>query len=155
MRIEINNRQRRRVNRRKMAVLTRLLMARLHGPEGVRRWAGIGIILTDDDGIRAFNQATFASTAVTDVISCAYEPLPGEVGQTGELVLNVERAATRTCRRTGWSPAHELALYLAHGCNHLAGEEDGHVAGYRRMRRRELRCLREPAIRSRVRGLLP
>ena len=40
-----------------------------------------------------------------------------------------------------WSAGHELALYIAHGLDHLSGADDATYEGYRTMRRRELRWL--------------
>ena len=55
--------------------------------------------------------------------------------------MNISQAH-RLGRRYG-GPAHELALYIAHGCDHLAGEDDTTPAQRQRMRKRELRWLRE------------
>ena len=78
----------------------------------------------------------------TDVISQRYEPLPGEpAGMRGELLVNVERAWQVGARRSGWSTSRALALYIAHGCDHLNDAADATLAGRQRMRRRELRWL--------------
>ena len=45
----------------------------------------------------------------------------------------------------------ELALYLAHGCDHLTGADDATPAGRARMRRRELGWLRELALTRLIR----
>jgi probable rRNA maturation factor len=121
-------------------------------------WRELTVILTDDDGIAPVNRAIMGHDGATDVITQRYEALPGEPpGLVGELVVNVERAWQVGSRgRRGWSPTQELALYLAHGCDHLNDEDDATTAGRRRMRRRELRWLRElgapPALLCRTRG---
>lgn len=63
---------------------------------------------------------------------------------TAEIFVNVERAAqVRPCSRK-WNASRELALYIAHGCDHLiSGEDDARDDERKRMRARELRWLRE------------
>ncbi|MBQ3810327.1 MAG: hypothetical protein II839_05855, partial [Kiritimatiellae bacterium] len=56
-------------------------------------------------------------------------------------------------RALRWNADAELALYLAHGFDHLAGSDDATAAGYRAMRRRELRWL--AALPSPPRLFLP
>ena len=60
--------------------------------------------------------------------------------QFAELVINAERALAEGRRRAGGA-ARELALYLAHGMDHLAGRDDDTPARRRAMRRRETRWL--------------
>jgi ssRNA-specific RNase YbeY (16S rRNA maturation enzyme) len=55
--------------------------------------------------------------------------------------VNAERARAEGLRRGG--VADELALYIAHGCDHLAGASDRTPAGRARMRRREQAWLAE------------
>ena len=103
----------------------------------------LSIILMDDAAIAQVNQALLNHAGPTDVITVRYDAIPGaaEAGDSGELYVNVERAVQ--LGRRGWPAGRELALYLAHGCDHLTGEDDATPAGYSRMRRRELRWLRE------------
>ena len=42
-----------------------------------------------------------------------------------------------------WSVDKELALYIAHGCDHLTDAEDSSEEGFRSMRSRELAWLDE------------
>jgi len=105
-------------------------------------WAELALILLDNAGIVEANRRVFARDAVTDVISQAYAPLPGQ-GRCGEILINVERACEEAERRPGWTAEHEFALYIAHGCDHLAGADDADDAGRRRMRRRELQWVAE------------
>jgi len=55
-------------------------------------------------------------------------------------------------RRAG-GPDRELALYLAHGCDHLAGADDATPRQRAAMRRRELRWLRAAAHADLLMGL--
>lgn len=114
-------------------------------------WRELTVVLTDDAGIAPFNEAIMGHTGPTDVITQRYEPIPGEpVGLVGELIINVEQAwhtGSRLARtRPAWSPAHELALYLAHGCDHLNDATDASPAERSRMRQREKRWLAELTI---------
>ena len=108
-----------------------------------RRPRELSVILMDDDAISEVNRALLGHEGPTDVITVRYHAIPGEAeaGDIGELYVNVQRAVQMA--RTGWPSGRELALYLAHGCDHLAGEDDATPAEYNRMRRRELRWLRQ------------
>jgi len=94
------------------------------------------------------------------VLSFRYDAIPGEpAGYSGELVINAQLAAEEGAQRPtsggrAWGPPYELALYLAHGCDHLVGYDDGDAAGSRRMRRRELTWLKTDEIRGLVEGLV-
>ena len=104
-------------------------------------WGEISIVLVDDKGSREVNAAHLGHDYPTDVISFNYDHVPGVsgTGLCGEIVVNVQQAIRTGARWQG--TAYELALYLAHGCDHLAGEDDATPAQRRRMRRRELRWL--------------
>jgi len=123
-------------------------------------WKEMSTVLTDNAGIKLFNQKHLARSEVTDVISFRYNPIPGDNGMySSEIIVNVQRAAekgnrlrrrsneipadTGRCSRPNWDGSRELALYIAHGCNHLTGETDYDRAGQLRMRRRELRWLKQ------------
>lgn len=101
------------------------------------------LILTDDAAMREANSRTFGKAGTTDVISCRYEPLPGEKGGAADIFVNVQRAREEGGRRPRWSADRELALYLAHGIDHLSGADDATPAQRQRMRRRELGWLRK------------
>jgi rRNA maturation RNase YbeY len=133
-------------------------VARLHR---TRPWDELAVVLTDDAGIAGINRECFGRPGVTDVIVCEYEPVPGEEGRfSAEIVVNLQRAVEngRRLGRAGghrhWGPDRELALYIAHGCDHLSGEDDRRKAGRMRMRRRELRWLRQAAAAGLLEGLV-
>jgi rRNA maturation RNase YbeY len=118
-------------------------MNRAHTLDSETDWGEIVVILTDDDQIASIKDQVFSRSEVTDVIALRYAPIPGiEHCTTAEIFINVD-LATHCTRRRGWSPSRELALYLAHGCDHLTGGLDDTEAQRRTMRRRELRWLRE------------
>jgi rRNA maturation RNase YbeY len=100
----------------------------------------LSVILTDDAGIRQINRQFFDCDCATDVISFTLPSRSGTGGPIGEIALNVERAIQEGKKRRGFE--HEFALYLAHGCDHLAGHTDRTVKERIKMRRRELRWLK-------------
>ena len=83
-----------------------------------------------------YKAGCFGVRLQTDVVVQAYEAVPGVCPATAELVLNAERALLEGGRRSG-GPSRELALYLAHGLDHLAGYDDDTPSRRRAMRRRE------------------
>ena len=149
MEIEVVNRQHvARVDRSTVRKYVAYLMGRVACLAPGRQWGEISIVLMDDAGIASVNCRHFRRRAPTDVISFRFDPLPGEEGRnSGDVLVNVERALEEGLRRqrgpAGWDFSRELALYLAHGCDHLAGAKDDTPAGRTRMRRRELRWLRK------------
>jgi len=99
-------------------------------------FAELAVVLTDDAAMPAYKAGCFGFRAQTDVVTQAYAAVPGVCAATAELVVNAERARAEGRRRPG-GPARELALYLAHGLDHLAGADDDTPARRRAMRRRE------------------
>lgn len=102
------------------------------------------IVLQDDGGSDEAHRAIMDVAGATDVITQRYDAMPGEEqGVYGELYVNVDRALLAAPSRRGWSAAKELLLYVAHGMDHLSGEDDLDEPGRKRMRRRELAWVRE------------
>ena len=106
-------------------------------------WGEVSVVIVNDRKSREVNRAHLGHDYATDVISFNFTAIPGEPAdrQDGEIVINIQIA-----RRLG--PAykgidHELALYLAHGCDHLSGADDNTLLQRQQMRRRELRWLKE------------
>jgi len=110
------------------------------------------VILADNTETIRVNRQLFDSDNSTDVISLKYAPAPGSKTGFGEIVVNVDRAIEEGPYRGGMD--RELALYIAHGLDHLSGENDDTAAGYARMRRRELRWLKEAEKTGLLRGLI-
>ncbi len=104
-----------------------------------KRWDEITLVLFDDRSIAAANARCFGSTSVTDVISQAYRPDPSAKGWSGEILVNVAAALRRTPNLL--AAGAELALYVAHGCDHLAGGRDDTPARRRAMLARNRRAL--------------
>jgi rRNA maturation RNase YbeY len=97
------------------------------------------------------NDDYFKKARPTDVISFAYDPVPGEQRRSGEVIVNVQRAHQEGRRREGVD--EELGLYIAHGCHHLAGARDDTPRLRARMLRREKRWLRAAADFGGLAGL--
>jgi len=98
-------------------------------------------VLVDDPGITQANREYFGKNRPTDVISFRYDPIPGEdPAFSGDLLVNVDRAVSEGTTRGKLD--HELALYIAHGFNHLAGAEDDTPEKQKRMRATETAWLR-------------
>jgi rRNA maturation RNase YbeY len=142
------------VNKAGMVRLLEFLMAKSNRRSG-RKWGDISLVLTNDDGIRKVNRLHLGHNDTTDVITYAYPALPGQpsVEAGGELFVNMQLAKRLGPRFGGVS--RELALYVAHGCDHLAGEEDSSPEERRRMRRRELRWIAEASRMNLLTGLIP
>jgi rRNA maturation RNase YbeY len=129
------------------------LMSRARKLDRQTAWGDISVNLTGDSQIAEVKERVFGRDEVTDIIALRYDPIPGiEELATAELFVNVERAAGVT--RGTWSTSKELALYLAHGCDHLAGQSDNTETERNRMRRRELRWLREAEALGLIDGLV-
>jgi len=105
-------------------------------------WHEVVVHLVRDAESDAIHRAIMGLGGATDVVTQAYDSIPPEPpGLLGELFVNVDQARRAAPRRSGWSPAKELLLYVAHGMDHLSGADDHAPADYRRMRRRELSWL--------------
>jgi len=105
-----------------------------------RKFAALSVILTDHEGMVPVHEATFGWAGTTDVVSLAYDPVPPEKHErSGEIVVNVQQAWEERRRD---SASGELALYIAHGCDHLAGADDDTEERRRAMRKREREWLR-------------
>jgi rRNA maturation RNase YbeY len=94
------------------------------------------------------NRRVFGRSGATDVISLRYAPTPPRRGLAGEIIVNVQRALAVGPRYWRGRRNRELALYVAHGCDHLQGWDDRGRAARMRMRRRELHWIREAAARD-------
>jgi len=146
MKIEINNLQRFcRPDIQRIRNLVHGLMQKANALDRNTSWSEISIIFLDNKRIKALKARLFGIDEVTDVISQRYAAIPGDNRKlTGEIYVNVQRAIENSTAR--WDASRELALYLAHGCDHLMNSRDDTRDGYTRMRRRELNWLRGKKI---------
>lgn len=118
------------------------------GKRAGMEWGEVSVVLVNDKESQSINQAHLGHDDVTDVISFNFEPMPGESAteENGEIIINVECA----CRsgKTFKGPDYEVALYLAHGCDHLSGADDNTPPRRQQMRRRELRWLKDAKLQG-------
>lgn len=129
-------------------------MARAQAMNPRRRWLGLSVVLVGHREMTRINEEVLHHEGTTDVITFRYRSAPGEpAGWRGEIVINAEEAMAAGARRPG-GPARELALYLAHGCQHLGGADDATPAERAAMARRQNRWLRHPDVQRRLRKLL-
>jgi len=116
------------------------------------RWSALSVILVDDEGMIPIQQACFGKHEPTDVISLAYDPMPPESDTySGEIIVNIQRAyevgSANGCSR-------ELALYLAHGCQHLTGVSDDTPNLRAKMRRKENAWLKKADLQGLLTNLM-
>jgi len=131
-------------NKSKIKAVLNFFMSKAAPDGGNNGWAEMSLLLADDDGIRKIKRQFFDVDCVTDVISFSSQPQPVDgKRRTAEIVVNVERACLEGKKRRGME--HEFALYLAHGCDHLAGHDDRTIKERKKMRRRELFWLKKAA----------
>jgi rRNA maturation RNase YbeY len=152
MNVDISNRQTHVALRgQHIRQLARFFMQRVAQSNPRVEWKDFSLVLADDNALLELNRRFFGRNETTDVMAFPYERLPGEPlhGSGGEVVVNAQQARRYGAKRG--NVVRELALYIAHGCDHLAGAEDDSPARRRRMRQRELRWLRQ----ARNLGLLP
>jgi ssRNA-specific RNase YbeY (16S rRNA maturation enzyme) len=127
------------------------LAAPLARRRGAPDFASLEVLLVGERASAAAHRAANGAEGATDVITLPYAATPLAPARA-ELVacpaVALRAAAARDPatllpeeRRLAWSADLELALYLAHGLDHLAGSSDATAAGYRAMRLRELRWL--------------
>ena len=146
----INNQNTVSLNLPAIKTLTAELAENLSEADPTTVWGEISVVLTDDAGIIPANLEFFGKKHPTDVISFRSDPIPGETRTTGDLIVNVECAL-----REG--PAHdgadnELALYIAHGIDHLSGADDNTSQKRAAMRRTEKRWL--AALQTEIKKLI-
>ena len=104
----------------------------------------VSLVLTDDPGIQALNQAYRGLDEPTDVLSFAISE--GEGAATallGDIVISTERAAAQAAAY-GHSMEREMAFLTVHGMLHLLGMDhidDGDRAQMEKMQRQILAAL--------------
>ncbi|MDF7825308.1 rRNA maturation RNase YbeY [Pontiellaceae bacterium B12227] len=121
-------------------------------PRTSNAWNEVCVVLTDDEGIVPANLEYFGKDRPTDVISFRYDPVPGEdEGFTGDLIINIDRALQIGPEQNGAD--YELALYIAHGFDHLSGAEDDTPEKKKAMLDTESAWLEEIGLET-IRGLI-
>ena len=138
----INQQNNHLIQPRKLQKLTDWLAEKLEAKTAPTRWSEVSIVLVDDPGITHTNCEYFGKNRPTDVISFRYDPIPGESPELGgDLLINLDRAVLEGTARGNVN--HELALYIAHGFDHLTGAEDDTPEKQKKMRATETAWLRK------------
>jgi probable rRNA maturation factor len=145
-----NNQKIVRLNLPVIRKLTAGLARKLEAADPDTVWQEVTLLLTDDAGITQYNREFFGKDRPTDVISFRSEPVPGEEGATGDLIVNAECAVREGPHHE--SADAELALYIAHGFDHLSGADDNTPARRAAMRRTETGWL--AALQPQINNLL-
>lgn len=109
----------------------------------------VGLVITDDEGIRELNQRHRGIDAPTDVLSfplqeyespeklkAQFPQPPGEPLPLGDIVISYPRAVEQA-REYGHSLDRELAFLLVHGAMHLLGYDHEDPAQAEQMRREQ------------------
>ncbi len=106
-----------------------------------KQWDEISVVIVDDVQSHKINNMHLQHDYPTDVITYTLPPIPGEDTFSGEIIVNAQYAARQATKRFPFP--YELALYIAHGFDHLSGADDKSAKEQKKMRSRELRWLRE------------
>jgi len=142
-----NNQSTLRINVQAVEYLADQLANHLAAADPDTIWSEVTLLLTDDEGIRQLNRDFLGKDRPTDVISFRYDPIPGEKSAvTGDLIVNVVCAIREGAERDRASA--ELALYIAHGFDHLSGANDDTPARRAAMRRTEMSWLKNFTLDS-------
>ncbi|MCL1910421.1 MAG: rRNA maturation RNase YbeY [Kiritimatiellaeota bacterium] len=110
-----------------------------HQQTDIKSLESVELILCGDAEITCVHAAVFNDPTTTDVITIPYAATPVS-GATAEIFVNT-RLACDSAPEHETTPARELALYIAHGFDHLAGYSDLTPRGRDTMRKRELSWL--------------
>ncbi len=124
--------------------LARWLTHRVQTSQSGTAVDAVEITLADDEGIRQVNRRVFLRDRATDVITVLYRELPADGCRisAAEIFVNVD-CALRLGRGRHADTVREVALYIAHGLDHLFGGRDDTPRRRRAMLRRERQWVRE------------
>ncbi len=144
MKIATNNQQSLlKIRKRETSDLVAFFMKKASRLIPERQWQDISLVVADNTLMASLNQEFMTRDCPTDVLSFCLPPMPGEPElYSGEIFVNAE-CAIEIAKGDLSATAKELALYIAHGCDHLMDQEDDDVPSRRRMRNRELRWIKE------------
>lgn len=153
MKITIQNRQNKfNIREEQIQQLADFLGECLQELEPSLAWQDISVLLLDDALITETNRQYFQKDRPTDVITFRYDPVPGDEGYDGDLLVNCERAVQVGPEHDGIQ--HELALYIAHGFDHLSGAEDYADEDRTSMRKTELAWLKKAEGKNLLNNLI-
>lgn len=150
-----NNPKKHPLKRDRTEALLRFLAKQLLEQTPALEWGELTVVVMGDVEIKEINRAYLDRDRPTDVISFRYDPIPGEGGRySGDVLANYEMAQREGLRRAG-GPDRELALYIAHGIDHLSGADDDTPAKRDSMRRRECAWLDRAERKNLIQNIYP
>ena len=119
----------------------------------------LGIVMADDEAVRALNSKHRGLDETTDVLSFSFDPQgdyhaqessepdagefvlpPGEAPGLGEVIVSYPQAL-RQAKQAGHSPDREVALLVAHGVLHLLGHDHAEPEEEAEMKEKEAAVL--------------
>lgn len=144
MKIAINSQQSLlKIKKRETSYLVAFFMQKAARLIPDRRWQDISLVIANNKLMTSLNGEFMSETCPTDVLSFCLPPMPEQPElYSGEIFVNAECAMT-IGKGDLSATAHELALYIAHGCDHLMDQDDSDAPSRRRMRNRELLWLKK------------
>ena len=102
-------------------------------------WDEISIIIVDNNKIKKLHKKYFNKNFITDVITFSYSPIPGENKFSADIVINIDLVYKEGLIRNNTD--YELAFYIAHGIDHLNGNDDNSYLKRKKMHNREKKWL--------------
>lgn len=134
MKIHLNNKQTKyRLNSSKIKKIINLLCLNLDFNK--RKWSDISVIIVNEDEIKSLHKKYFNKNTTTDVITFTYPPIPCEKYYSGDIIINIDIAHEEGIKRKNIN--YELAFYIAHGIDHLNGNNDDTLEKRKKMHNRE------------------
>ena len=104
-----------------------------------KSWDEISIIIVDNNKIKKLHKKYFNKNIITDVITFSYSPIPGENKFSADIVINIDLVYKEGLIRNNID--YELAIYIAHGIDHLNGNDDNSYLKRQEMHNREKKWL--------------
>ena len=104
-----------------------------------KSWDEISIIIVDNNKIKKLHKKYFNKNTITDVITFSYSPIPGENKFSADIVINIDLVYKEGLIRNNID--YELAFYIAHGIDHLNGNNDNSYLKRQEMHNREKKWL--------------
>ena len=93
----------------------------------------------DNNKIKKLHKKYFNKNIITDVITFSYSPIPGENKFSADIVINIDLVYKEGLIRNNID--YELAFYIAHGIDHLNGNNDNSYLKRQEMHNREKKWL--------------
>ena len=134
MKIHLNNKQTKyRINSAKIKKVINLLCLNLDLNK--RKWSDISVIIVNESEIQSLHHKYFNKNETTDVITFTYPPIPCEKYYSGDIIINIDIVHKEGKKRKNIN--YELVFYIAHGIDHLNGNNDDTLEKRKKMHNRE------------------